>query len=378
MITNYAKSPLQLERKNPYLCTSHTDMQTRKIIHIDMDAFYASIELRDHPEWRGRPIAVGHQGPRGVVATASYEARRYGVHSAMPSTRAARLCPGLLFVPSRMDVYKDVSRQIQAIFHDYTDLVEPLSLDEAFLDVSHLPSATLLAREIKQRIFEQTALTASAGISSNKMLAKIASDYRKPDGLFVIPPKAIDAFIAALPIEKFFGIGKVTALKMHELGIQNGADLRLWDEPELVKHFGKAGHNYYEYARGIDTREVTPDRKRKSLGAETTFAEDIGDKQQLANELHAVCMDVWRRMDKHNFRGKTVTLKLKYNDFKQITRSKTLPCIIDEPEQLQQISRELLDGAETGTRKIRLLGVSVGNVPETADAMQLQIDFGDM
>ena len=188
----------------------------------------------------------------------------------------------------------------------------------------------------------------------------------------------IDAFIAALPIEKFFGIGKVTALKMHELGIQNGADLRLWDEPELVKHFGKAGHNYYEYARGIDTREVTPDRKRKSLGAETTFAEDIGDKQQLANELHAVCMDVWRRMDKHNFRGKTVTLKLKYNDFKQITRSKTLPCIIDEPEQLQQISRELLDGAETGTRKIRLLGVSVGNVPETADAMQLQIDFGDM
>ena len=179
-------------------------MQTRKIIHIDMDAFYASIELRDHPEWRGRPIAVGHQGPRGVVATASYEARRYGVHSAMPSTRAARLCPELLFVPLRMDVYKDVSRQIQAIFHDYTDLVEPLSLDEAFLDVSHLPSATLLAREIKQRIFEQTALTASAGVSINKMLAKIASDYRKPDGLFVIPPKAIDAFIAALPIEKFF------------------------------------------------------------------------------------------------------------------------------------------------------------------------------
>lgn len=343
-----------------------------------MDAFYASIELRDHPEWRGRPIAVGHQGPRGVVATASYEARRYGVHSAMPSTHAARLCPELLFVPSRMDVYKDVSRQIQAIFHDYTDLVEPLSLDEAFLDVSHFPSATLLAREIKQRIFEQTALTASAGVSINKMLAKIASDYRKPDGLFVIPPKAIDAFIAALPIEKFFGIGKVTALKMHELGIQNGADLRLWDELELVKHFGKAGHNYYEYARGIDTREVTPDRKRKSLGAETTFAEDIDDKQQLANELQAVCMDVWRRMDKHKFRGKTVTLKLKYNDFKQITRSRTLPCPINGLEQLQQISRELLDGAETGTRKIRLLGVSVGNVPETADAMQLQIDFGDM
>ncbi len=343
-----------------------------------MDAFYAAIEQRDHPEWRGRPIAVGHQGPRGVVATASYEARRYGIHSAMSSTRAARLCPELIFAPVRMETYKSISRQIQTIFHDYTDLVEPLSLDEAFLDVSHLPSATLLAREIKQRIFEQTALTASAGVSVNKMLAKIASDYRKPDGLFVIPPKAIDSFTATLPVEKFFGIGKVTALRMHELGIHTGADLRQWDEKELIRHFGKAGHNYYEYARGIDTREVMPDRKRKSLGAETTFAEDLNEIRQLKEQLHAVCMDVWKRMDKYNFCGRTITLKVKYDNFRQITRSRTLPFTIKEAEQLQKISLELLESIETGTRKIRLLGISIGNIPETTDAVQLQIDFNDL
>ena len=212
----------------------------RKIIHIDMDAFYASIEQRDCPELRGRPIAVGHEGPRGVVATASYEARRYGVHSAMSSLRARRLCPELIFVATRMEVYKSVSRQIHAIFHDYTSLVEPLSLDEAFLDVSHMPSATLLAQEIKARIREETGLTASAGVSVNKMLAKIASDYRKPDGLFVIPPKEIAAFVAGLPIEKFFGIGEVTARKMHRLGIRTGADLRQWSEPDLVRYFRRS------------------------------------------------------------------------------------------------------------------------------------------
>ncbi len=237
-----------------------------KIIHVDMDAFYASVEQRDRPELRGRPIAVGYDGPRGVVATASYEARPFGVRSAISSAVARRLCPELIFVPARFDVYKAVSQQIRDIFHDYTELVEPLSLDEAFLDVSHLRSATLAAREIKDRIRAETGLTASAGISVNKMLAKIASDYRKPDGLFVIPPDEIDTFVAELPVERFFGIGEVTAQKMHALGIRTGADLRQWEELELVRHFGKAGHSYYGYARGIDPRPVVPNRIRKSLG----------------------------------------------------------------------------------------------------------------
>ncbi|MFB0956743.1 MAG: DNA polymerase IV, partial [Alistipes putredinis] len=296
-------------------------MSQRKIIHIDMDAFYASVEQRDRPEYRGRPIAVGYDGPRGVVATASYEARPYGVHSALSSVLAKRLCPELIFVPARFDVYKAVSRQIRAIFGDYTDLVEPLSLDEAFLDVSHVRSATLVAREIKARILAETGLTASAGISVNKMLAKIASDYRKPDGLFTIPPERIEEFVAGLPVERFFGIGEVTAEKMHRLGIRTGADLRLWNEAALVQQFGKAGHSYYGYARGIDEREVTPNRIRKSLGAETTFAEDTDDRTRLSMELAAVREEVWNRIQRHEFRGKTVVLKLKFDNFRQITRS---------------------------------------------------------
>lgn len=233
-------------------------MAQRKIIHVDMDAFFASVEQRDNPAYRGRPIAVGYDGPRGVVATASYEARPYGVHSALPSAVARRLCPSLIFVPARFEVYKEVSQQIRAIFHRYTELVEPLSLDEAFLDVSHHRSATLVAREIKAAIRAETGLTASAGISVNKMLAKIASDYRKPDGLFTIAPAQVEEFVAALPVERFFGIGEVTAERMHRLGIRTGADLRHWSEEALVHHFGKAGHAYYGYARGIDEREVTP------------------------------------------------------------------------------------------------------------------------
>ena len=277
-------------------------MSQRKIIHIDMDAFYASVEQRDRPEYRGRPIAVGYDGPRGVVATASYEARPYGVHSALSSVLAKRLCPELIFVPARFDVYKAVSRQIRAIFGEYTELVEPLSLDEAFLDVSHVRSATLVAREIKARILAETGLTASAGISVNKMLAKIASDYRKPDGLFTIPPERIEEFVAGLPVERFFGIGEVTAEKMHRLGIRTGADLRLWNEAALVQQFGKAGHSYYGYARGIDEREVTPNRVRKSLGAETTFAEDTDDRERLRLELSAVREEV----RKYNTRAEIV------------------------------------------------------------------------
>lgn len=348
----------------------------RKIIHIDMDAFFASVEQRDNPALRGRPIAVGYDGPRGVVATASYEARPYGVHSALSSARARRLCPDLIFIPARFEVYKAVSQQIRTIFHEYTDLVEPLSLDEAFLDVSHLRSATLVAREIKSRIFAETRLTASAGISVNKMLAKIASDYRKPDGLFTIAPPEIEAFVAALPVERFFGIGAVTAEKMHSLGIRTGADLRQWEESALVRHFGKAGHAYYGYARGIDERPVTPNRIRKSLGAETTFAEDTDDRLRLQEELAGVRDEVWTRLQRHEFHGKTVVLKLKYDNFQQITRSKTLLSAVDSEALLAQVSEELLAGVQLHGRKVRLIGLTVGNTPEaSADCVQLRFDF---
>lgn len=353
-------------------------MSQRKIIHIDMDAFYASIEQRDRPELRGKPIAVGYGGPRGVVATASYEARRYGIRSAMSSLRAMSLCPDLIFIPSRMEVYKSVSRQIQTIFHDYTTLVEPLSLDEAFLDVTHMPSATLLAQEIKNRIFEETGLTASAGVSVNKMLAKIASDYQKPNGLFVITPAMIDAFVAALPIEKFFGIGRVTADKMHRLGIHSGADLRLWQEFDLIRHFGKAGHNYYAYARGIDKREVEPNQIRKSIGAETTLDTDTDDRSFLHAELETIRQEVWARIERHQFRGKTVTLKLKFDDFQQITRSKTQPKPIETTHQLQLLAQTLFDQVDFAGKKVRLLGLAVGNIPEKAPAyIQLKLNFTD-
>ena len=339
-------------------------MPQRKIIHIDMDAFYASVEQRDRPEYRGRPIAVGYDGPRGVVATASYEARPYGVHSALSSVLAKRLCPELIFVPARFDVYKAVSRQIRAIFGEYTELVEPLSLDEAFLDVSHVRSATLVAREIKARILAETGLT--------------ASDYRKPDGLFTIPPERIEEFVAGLPVERFFGIGEVTAEKMHRLGIRTGADLRLWNEAALVQQFGKAGHSYYGYARGIDEREVTPNRVRKSLGAETTFAEDTDDRERLRLELSAVREEVWNRVMRHEFRGKTVVLKLKFDNFRQITRSKTLFTPVDSAETLRRVSEELLAAADFHGRKIRLIGLTVGNSPEACpECVQLRFDFGN-
>ncbi len=343
-----------------------------------MDAFYASIEQRDHPELRGRPIAVGHDGPRGVVATASYEARCYGVHSALSSLRARKLCPELIFVPVHMEHYKNISRQIQSIFHDYTSLVEPLSLDEAFLDVSHLPSATLLAQEIKTRIREETGLTASAGVSVNKMLAKIASDYRKPDGLFVIPPAEIEAFVKTLPIEKFFGIGEVTARKMHRLGIRTGADLRQWSEADLVRYFGKPGRSYYEYARGVDRREVVPDRIRKSLGAETTFEEDVADRGELLDKLVSVHREVWARLEQKRFVGRTVVLKLKYDDFRQITRSRTLTCPVETPDRLLETAAELLNQVDFEGRKVRLLGLTVSNalMPASPDR-QLCFDFGD-
>ena len=358
-------------------------MTQRKIIHIDMDAFYASVEQRDHPEYRGRPIAVGHDGPRGVVATASYEARPYGVRSAISSALAKRLCPNLIFVPARFDVYKEVSRQIRAVFRDYTELGEPLSLDEAFLDVTqnrrNMPSATLITREIKQRIKAETGLTASAGVSVNKFLAKIASDYQKPDGLFVILEKDAEDFVGSLRIEQFYGVGRVTAEKMHRLGIHTGADLRRFSEEELRRLFGKAGYDYYWRARGIDHRAVIPDRIRKSIGAENTFLQDLATREEVTAELRGIAEKVWERTSKRDFSGRTVTLKIKYADFEQITRSRTTTALIRDFDLFWGLALELLDQVDFTRNRIRLAGLTVSNAESVplAGAVQLEFDFGE-
>lgn len=352
----------------------------RKIIHIDMDAFFASIEQRDNPEYRGKPLAVGYAGERGVVAAASYEARKYGVRSAMSSRIALKRCPHLIFTPSRFDAYKEVSRQIMDIFGEYTDLIEPLSLDEAFLDVTenhkNIHSATIIAKEIKQKIKDTTQLTASAGVSFNKFLAKIASDYNKPDGLFVIQPKDAEKFVESLAIERFFGVGKVTAKYMHQIGIKNGLDLKQRSERELIAHFGKMGHQFYQYARGLDDRPVEPDRIRKSLGAENTFEKDIDSYENLTIEMEAIAREVIRRISKRSFYGRTVTLKIKYADFKTISRSKTLSEPIDNYEMLIDIGKELLQMVDISP-KVRLLGLSIKNNDDNIwkDAVQLEIDF---
>ncbi len=356
-------------------------MNVRKIIHIDMDAFYASIEQRDNPEYRGKPLVVGYPGARGVVAAASYEARKYGIRSAMSSKTALRKCPHIIFASPRFDVYKEVSGQIMQIFLEYTDLVEPLSLDEAYLDVTenHKPitSATEIAKEIKQKILEKTSLTASAGVSYNKFLAKIASDYNKPNGLFVIKPKEAEAFIEKLPIENFFGVGKVTAEKMKRMGILTGFDLKQRTEKELVRIFGKAGHFYYQNARGIDPRIVNNNRIRKSVGAETTFLEDIDSLTELEKILWEVTKDVVARIDKHSFLGYTVTLKIKYADFKIITRSKTLPYPVTNIETLFNTGKELLYNVDISP-KVRLLGLSIKSneaINNTKEGLQLELDF---
>lgn len=353
----------------------------RKIIHVDMDAFYASIEQRDHPELRGVPIAVGHPGDRGVVAAASYEARRYGVRSAMSSHTAFMRCPQLVFVPVRFDVYREVSRQIMDIFHDYTDKVEPLSLDEAYLDVTvnnyGMPSATIIARDIKRRIRETTGLSASAGVSVNKFLAKVASDCNKPDGLTVVTAAEAEAFVEGLKIEQFWGVGPVTAEKMHRIGIYTGADLKMRSEAELTWHFGKAGHAYYLNARAIDNREVVSDRVRKSVGSENTFFEDIDDREELEHQLRVTAEEVWRRAGKRDFYGRTVTLKIKYSDFRQITRSRTLSEFVTEFGQLLDAAEELLSEVDLSYGKVRLMGLSVGNPAciEQPQNGQLEFDF---
>jgi DNA polymerase-4 len=342
----------------------------RKIIHIDMDAFYASIEQRDHPEYRGKPIAVGGspQGRGGVVATASYEARKYGVRSAMSSKKAVQLCPEVIFIRPRFDVYKDVSNRIRAIFQRYTDLIEPLSLDEAFLDVTDdklgIGSAIEIATLIRQAIKDELRLTASAGVSINKFVAKIASDMNKPDGLTFIGPSRIESFMEKLAVEKFFGVGKVTAEKMRSMGLHTGADLKKLTQAELTKHFGKPGRFFYQIVRGIDDRPVQPNRETKSVGAEDTFPYDLTDQQEMNDELDKIAATVHDRLQRHTLKGRTITLKIKYSDFQQITRSQSFPVPLNDLETITATAKELLASTEPDDKKIRLLGISLSNFEE--------------
>lgn len=352
----------------------------RKIIHIDMDAFYASVEQRDHPEWKGLPLVVGGMQERGVVAAASYEARKFGVYSAMPSVLAKRKCPDLIFCPADFKKYKQISREIRAIFYEYTDLVEPLSLDEAFLDVTNPKkggnSATLIARQIKQEIKERLHLTASAGVSYNKFLAKIASDVKKPDGLFVIPPTRAREFIDQLDIARFYGVGKVTAKKMNEMGIFNGADLYLRSLNELVRSFGKAGRFYYQVVRGIDDRPVVPDRERKSVGVENTFSHDLRLLTDLEEQIHLLSTELWKRTERVGRIAKTLTLKVKFSDFEQITRSTTRQNYFLQQEELFSDAVVLLKNGYPFTQPVRLLGLSLSNFyVETNGPVQLRLDF---
>src|SRR5580704_9137793 len=340
-------------------------MPMRKITHVDMDAFYASVEQRVNPELRGRPVAVGHAAQRGVVAAASYEARAFGVRSAMPSTTAIRQCAELVFVPPRFEVYRAVSRQIHAIFAHYTALIEPLSLDEAYLDVTEdlrgLTSASATAKEIRARIFTQTGLTASAGISYNKFLAKLASSQRKPNGQFVITPEMGPDFIASLPIARFHGVGPVTAAKMQQLGVQTGAHLRMKSLAFLQRHFGKSAEWYLAIANGEDERPVIADRPRKSSGSETTFARDLTSADEIESGTKAIADEVWAWCEKANAFGRTVTVKVKFADFHQVTRSRSFPVAIARRDLLQQASVELVRMLLPTVKGVRLLGVTVSN-----------------
>jgi DNA polymerase-4 len=353
----------------------------RKIIHIDMDAFYASVEQRDNPDLRGKPVAVGGSRERGVVAAASYEARKFGIRSAMASVTARRKCSELIFVRPRFDVYKEVSRQIRAIFAEYTPVIEPLSLDEAYLDVSEnlkgIPTATAIAEEIRAKIRAETNLTASAGVSYNKFLAKLASDYRKPDGLYVITPNMGAAFVEDLPVGKFHGVGPATTAKMNGLGIYTGRDLRAQTLPYLQKHFGKSGSYYYSIARGIDDRPVRADRVRKSVGAENTFAYDLVALDAMREALQPIIDKVWRYCEGSGIRGRTLTLKVKYADFELITRSRSTAKPIDSRLDVEQISIDLLTRLFPIPKGVRLLGVSLSALgidqPEDNSQMHLAL-----
>ncbi len=341
----------------------------RKIIHIDMDAFFAAVEQRDFPEYRNKPLVVGgNPFSRGVVATCSYEARPYGIHSAMPTSRAYRLCPQAIFVKPRFEVYREASQIIRKIFFDYTDLVEPLSLDEAYLDVSQSEekagSATLIAKAIKARIKQQTQLTASAGVSYNKFLAKIASDLDKPDGLYLITPKQGIDFIEQLSIQKFHGVGKATAVKMLDLGIKTGNDLKQLSLEVLQQHFGKSGRYYYDIARGIDNRPVVSYRKSQSVGVETTFQQDISSADVALEHLQQLFSDALQKVTAKRLSAHTVTVKIKYHDFVQITRSRTLPQTITPAIPIKELLAELIKNTDVGQRDVRLLGVTLSSLED--------------
>ncbi|MBK0369336.1 DNA polymerase IV [Flavobacterium agrisoli] len=355
----------------------------RKIIHIDMDAFYASVEQMDNPELRGKPIAVGGSEARGVVAAASYEARKFGVRSALSGVKAKRNCPDLIFVRPRFDRYKEISKKIHRIFHDYTDLIEPLSLDEAYLDVTQNkkgnPSASLLAQEIRDRIFTEIGLTASAGISVNKFVAKIASDYHKPNGQKTVGPEEVIPFLEALPIRKFYGVGKVTTEKMYQLGIFTGADLKLKSEEFLEKHFGKSGRYYYHVVRGIHNSEVKSQRIAKSVAAEHTFESNLSSEIFMLEQLEKIAQQLEKRLQRHKVAGKTVTLKIKYSDFSLQTRSKTLPYFVADKSLILETVKELLY-QERMKDSVRLLGISLSNLNTDSErkkavAVQLKFNF---
>jgi len=353
-------------------------LSTQKIIHVDMDAFYASVEQLDNPELKGKPLAVGGGGERGVVAAASYEARHYGVRSAMSGVQARRLCPGLTFVKPRFARYKEVSHKIRAIFFDYTDLVEPLSLDEAYLDVSsnkkNHPSATLIAREIRQRIYDELKLTASAGISNSKFVAKIASDINKPNGQKTIPPEEVLGFLEKLPVEKFFGIGKVTASKMYRLGIFTGQDLKGKSLEFLREHFKSSGENYYKMVRGLNRSEVKPNRIQKSVAAEHTFSKNLTSEVFMMQRLESIAEELESRLKRSKVSGRTITLKIKYSDFTQQTRSRTLEEFVKDKDTLLKTVEALLYQDKL-KESVRLLGISVSNLDNDPNSEQKVMDI---
>jgi DNA polymerase-4 len=342
-----------------------SDLPIRKIIHVDMDAFYASVAQMDQPELKGKAIAVGGGGARGVIAAASYEARKFGVKSAMSGRLAIKLCPELIFVKTDFDRYKAISRQVRKIFYEYTDLVEPLSLDEAYLDVTQNkkghPSASLLAQDIRQRIFEEVGLTASAGISINKFIAKIASDYNKPNGQKTVNPEEVLDFLEQLDIRKFYGVGKVTAEKMYQKGIFTGKDLKSKTLEYLEENFGKAGSFYFDVVRGIHRSEVKPNRIRKSLAAERTFSENLSSEIFMLEKLEHIAEEVAKRLKNSNVAGKTITLKIKYSDFTLQTRSKTLPYFVSDKSVILETAKDLLY-QERMDNSVRLLGISLSNL----------------
>lgn len=350
----------------------------RKILHIDMDAFFAAIEQRDNPHFQGKPLVVGGNNPRSVVAAASYEARTFGIHSAMPMAQAKKRCQALIITPPRFEVYREVSTSIREIFHHYTHLVEPLALDEAFLDVSEnyqgLTYGKDVALAIKKEIKNRLSLSASAGVSYNKFLAKLASDIKKPDGLFILHPKNAKKFIARLPIEKFFGVGPATTKKMHALNIFTGKDLARWSEAALVKEFGKVGRRYYLYAKAEDNRPVNPNRIRKSVSVEDTFTVNLMNKHELIRELNSIYHKLLFRCERNHFQGRTLTLKVKYHDFKQITRSKSAPFdLVQQPHFIWPMVLDLLEEIPQ-QKEIRLLGLTISNHDDEKFALNNELN----